>query len=451
MAEIPKKTAIKDKKEKKSEHKIIDEKKNVEKQKIEDIQESNLLNPISWDNVKFSFPQPKIRFGKGVVDEIPKAILKLLDPMLMHLNKVQIENPVIMFVIGHESLRNSNKMQRIQIICKQNAFDTFVFSIGTGEANVKTVDEGVQLALEKKPHFVVGIGGGSVLDTAKAIAGIARNGGLAEDYFDGKPFESPGIPFIAVPTTAGTGSEITNNAVLIDSIRGFKRSIRGDKIISKYILLDPELSLNCPPEITASSGTDALVHAVESYISKNSHPLADLYALQAISLIAPNLRKVFENGQDLAARSEMLLGSFFAGVAFSNVGLGIVHGLAHPIGYKYGIHHGKICGVLLPWVIEYNAEYRADKYAFLAKKFDKMLDLFNKYEPEASDLENTHRFAAMIKEILSQVQIPLRLRELGVKKEDFDWIISNAKGGSVNANPRSVDPDSLKKLLETAW
>ena len=408
------------------------------------------LPQTRWEDVVFSFPQPRIEFGRGVVNNVPKAIFNLLDPMLKHIKKAVIEQPKILIIIGNKSVKSTGALDKILQSCEQNSIETLVFSCGKGEATVTMVDEAVEMALEEDVHFIVGIGGGSVMDVAKATAGIVTNGGLAEDYHDGKPFELPGLPFIAIPTTAGTGTEITNNAVLIDKTRGYKRSIRGSNLMSKYILLDPELTLNCPPEITASCGADALVQAIESYVSIRSHPLADIYALEAIFLIVPNLRTVFENGDDYAARAEMLLGSFFAGIAFSNVGLGLVHGLAHPIGYKYNIPHGKVCGALLPCVIEYNLKYRADKYARIGRIFSQ-LDLFTKYEPEASDEKNAQRMASMIKEIFSQIQIPLKLRDLGVLKEDFDWIIENTKGGSVNSNPRTPDPESLRELLENAW
>ncbi len=408
------------------------------------------ITPIKWDDVIFSFPEPKVRFGKGIIEEIPKAIFHLLDPMIMHIKKAVIERPKLMIVIGKSSLKNSGGLNRVLSACERNAIDTLFYSCGSGEATTNMVDEGVQIALDEKPHYIVGIGGGSVLDVAKSIAGIATNGGLVEDYHDGKPFERPGIPFIAVPTTAGTGSEITDNAVIIDKNRGFKKSIRGYQIIAKYILLDPELTLTCPPDVTAYSGADALVQAIEAYVSRYSHPLADIYALEAIKLISKNLKIVYENGSNFTARSEMLLGSFYAGIALSNVKLGLVHGLAHPIGFKYNIPHGKICGVLLPYVIDYNIDYQPRKYTNIARILNQ-LDLFNKYEPECNDHENAKRLGAMIKELFSQIKIPIKLRDLNILEENFDWIIKNTNGGSVNANPRKIDPISLRELLKKAW
>ncbi len=397
--------------------------------------------PSLWAEISFSFPKPPVILEKGAVEKIPWA-LNQLSP--------DLPDKKLMVVIGGNSLKESGTLDRVLKSCSEASVETAVFSVGSGEATAEKIDEGVNFVLREKPHFIAGIGGGAVLDSAKAIAGIAANGGAVRDYHDGKQFELPGAPFIAVPTTAGTGSEVTPNSVIIDATRGFKKSIRGQNIIAGYIILDPELTVTCPQSVTAYSGADAFVQAIEAFVSKNSNPLSDIYAMQAITLISKNLIEVYENGSNYDARAQMLMGSYFAAVAFSNVGLGLVHGLAHPLGFRYNIPHGKICGTLLPWVIEYNMEIRAEKYALIAKELAE-LDLFSTYQPEAPAVENARRLAAMLKEFLSRLQVPLRLQDLGVAKEDFDWIIENTKGGSVNANPRTPDPESLRELLETAW
>ncbi|MHA1745668.1 MAG: iron-containing alcohol dehydrogenase, partial [Promethearchaeota archaeon] len=227
-----------------------------------DAKEPKQIPSIPWSEVNFTFPAPHVHFGKNVVEEIPKAIFYLLDMQ----KKDQSDRPKVMIIYGGASLKASGALDRVLHTCEMNAIDTLLYSCGSGEATTTMVNEGVQIAIENNPHYIVGIGGGSVLDVAKSIAGIVTNGaGLVEEYHEGKPFVKPGIPFIAVPTTAGTGSEITNNAVLIDNTKGIKKSIRGTQLIAKYILLDPELTLSCPPEITAASGADALVQAIEAY------------------------------------------------------------------------------------------------------------------------------------------------------------------------------------------
>ncbi len=403
-----------------------------------------------WADVRFTFPAPKILFGRGVSEELPKAIFELLDPMIIHLKKAVIESPKAMIVIGSQSVRKSGALDRILEACERNAIQTVIFECGSGEATTKMVQDGVEFAIKENPHYIVGIGGGSVLDVAKAIAGIAVNGGIPQDYYDGKPFELPGIPFIAIPTTAGTGAELSNNAVLIDLDRQFKQSIRGNQLTAKYILLDPELTMSCAVDVTISSGIDALVQAIEAYVSRRHHPIADIFAREAIQLIATKIKHVVDHGDDYDARSEMMLGSFFSGIAFSNAGLGLVHGFAHPIGFKYKIPHGKLCGTLLPPIIEYNLTVCAERYAELAT-FLNQLDLFTRYEPNASHEENARRLAGMIKELLNQLQIPIHLRDYGVLKEDFNWIIANTKGGSVNNNPRDSNPELLREILEKAW
>ncbi len=426
-------------------------------EKIEDAlsqnKETKNLQKSDWEDIIFEFPRPQIRFGKGTARFLPDAVFELMDPLMPHLLKSKIEKPKVLIVIGGESLKKSGNLEDILESCKNRQLETELYSAGSGEPTTNIVNNGVKFAKSVDPEFVVGIGGGSVLDTAKAIAGIYTNGGKVQDYHDGKEFKNPGLPFIAIPTTAGTGSEITNNAVITDPERGFKKSIRGKHLIANYILLDPGLTLSCPPDITAYSGSDALVQAIEAYVSKGSHPLSDIYAMQAVVLLAGNLKDVYENGKDFEARAQMLLGSYFAGIAFSNVKLGLVHALAHPIGYRYKIPHGKICASLLPWVIEYNSEERADKYAKLAMTLNRN-DFFNTYEPEASDEDNTRRLIGMLKELISSVNIPIRLEELGIEKEDLDWIVARVvrtKGGSYEANPREPDRESLKKLLSDAY
>jgi alcohol dehydrogenase class IV len=404
----------------------------------------------AWENIRFTFPLPKVLFGKGALNDLPNVISDLLKPSNSLMPSSDITNPVVLFVIGSNSLKNSGKLDPIIENCTQQGINVSIFECGGGEASLEMVDQGVVFAQNLNPHFIVGIGGGTVLDTAKSIAGIITNGGTTQDYHDGKKFEKPGIPFIAVPTTAGTGSEITNNAVLIDFNRGFKQSIRGENLVAKCILLDPELTLSCPPTVTADSGADALVQAIEAYVSKNSNALTDIYAIQAIDLIAHNLKQAYENGADYDARAQMLLGSFLGGIAFSNAGLGLVHGLAHPLGFKYQIPHGKICAALLPWVIEYNSKERASKYAKIAKLLGD-LDLPYSYSKDATDEENTEQLINLITEFFSQLNIPHHLQEMGVQSEDFEWIIANTKGGSVNANIRVPDPESLQQLLKKAF
>lgn len=403
-----------------------------------------------WESVKFSFPEPIIRFGKGTIQELPNCIRKILKPTIPQIQTASLKRPNLLIVIGSNSLKNSGILTKVVENCQSADMNTTIFECGAGEANVDIINKGVNFSLQCKPDFVIGIGGGSVLDSAKAIAGIVTNGGTVQQYHAGKTFDKPGIPFIAIPTTAGTGSEITINAVITDPKAGIKQSIRGENLVAKAIILDPELTLGAPPQVTAYAGADALVQAIEAYVAKKSNPLTDLYAIWAIRYLNQNLLRVYEHGDDLDARSEMLLGSYFGGIAFSNAGLGLVHGFAHPIGYKYHIPHGKICALLLPWVIEYNMGIQANKYANIAKQL-KYLNLLNKYEADASDEANTKYLINMIKELFISIGIPIRLRDLSIPKEDFDWIVANTKGGSVNSNPRTPDPASLKELLEKAW
>ncbi|GAH06625.1 unnamed protein product, partial [marine sediment metagenome] len=189
------------------------------------------------------------------------------------------------------------------------------------------------------------------------------------DYHAGKrSFDKPGLPFIVAPTTSGTGSEVSNNAVIIDPVRQIKQSIRGDKMMAHIVILDPELVLSCPKKYTAFSGADALVQSVEAFVSKASNYLSDIFAIESIKLLLPSLPKVVNGLLNIELREKMMLGSFLDGLAFATSKLGAVHGFAHPIGVKHKINHGLICGLLLPYVMKYNAElvYVQKKYAYIA-------------------------------------------------------------------------------------
>jgi alcohol dehydrogenase class IV len=403
-----------------------------------------------WDSVRFTFPQPYIRFGKGTIAELPDMIIELLKTPHIYLQPVKLGEIKIMIVVGGNSLEKSGILQRIINILKEKNIQSQVFSCGSGEASIEMVSNGVEFTRSYSPHFVVGIGGGTPMDVAKSITGIYTNGGTIQEYHDGKNFDKPGLPFIAIPTTAGTASEITNNAVLIDTARGFKKSIRGASLIAKGIILDPELTISCPKEVTAYSGADALVQAIEAFTSIKANPLADIFAIDAIRMISHNLQTAVKEPSNIAARSQMLLGSFYAGVAFSNVGLGLVHGLAHPIGYKYKLPHGKCCGSLMPAVMKFNLPVREQKYAEIADMLDS-IGLQTKLKANATQEEKSHSAIEMVRELFEAIGVPTLLRKLGLKKEDFDWIITNTKGGSVNTNPREPTPELLHELLENNW
>lgn len=274
---------------------------------------------------------------------------------------------------------------------------------------------------------VIAVGGGSVLDIAKGAAALAGTGATAQAYFDGKmPVpESGGLPLLAAPTTAGTGSEATWVGVYVDKKTKRKASIRGNSMMPAVALLDAELTVSCPPSVTAHSGMDAFVQAVESLTSAGSNPFTAALALPAAELTWAHLERAFRDPNDRPAREAMLLGSYMAGAALNTSRLGLVHGLAHPIGAVTGAAHGLLCGLLMPPVMRFNAtsEPTARAYADFAARFG----------VAGGSLEDA------VAEMLTRLSIPTRLSEIGLTEADLDYVAREAMtSGSSKANPRPV-------------
>ena len=288
----------------------------------------------------------------------------------------------------------------------------------------------------KRCDSIIAIGGGSVLDVAKAAA----LPGAIEDYFDGKLIvpDDGALPILAIPTTAGTGSEATWVGVYTDK-RGAspkKASIRGGAMLPKTVILDATLSVSCPPHVTAYSGMDAFVQAVEAYVSRGANPFTDPLALQAAFDIAEWLPVAFRDGESLEARERMLIASYQAGMALNTARLGLVHGIAHPVGARTGTAHGLLCALLLPPVIRFNVGADLDRYSDIAIGIG----------APREDL------AAFVEKWLDDFSIPRSLSQLGLKRTDFDAIIAETLvSGSTKANPRTVHESDVREVLEACW
>ncbi|MGV3723145.1 MAG: iron-containing alcohol dehydrogenase family protein [Actinomycetota bacterium] len=290
---------------------------------------------------------------------------------------------------------------------------------------------------------VIGIGGGSVLDVAKGAAALADTGAAARDYFAGKPVPDAGKPLIAVPTTSGTGSEVTWVCVLVDKETRRKASIRGPGMMPAVAIVDPELTVSCPTSVTAYSGADAFVQAVEAFTSRGANPMTDSLALEAAKLTAIWLETAVREPDNREAREAMALGSMMAGMALNTSRLGLVHGLAHPLGAVTGAAHGLLCGLLLPPVIRFNREAAAARYARLAEE----LKLVGPDpHPEAAVNELIH----FVESLLARVDIPHRLSDIGFNAEDLEWVAQETMpSGSTKANPRPVTVADARSVAES--
>jgi len=350
-----------------------------------------------------------------------------------------------LLVCGTHSLRASGHLDHILQILKDAGLQVTVYDAISGEPTLEMVETGLGMARKTESQVVLGIGGGSAMDAAKAIAGLYSHEGTAEDYFGGShKVTGGGLPWIAVPTTAGTGAEVTKNAVLISRQQNRKSSLRHDEWFANVAIVDPELTLDIPPGITAASGSDALTQAIEAYTSIGASPVTDALAAQAIHRIGRSLQPAYRNGQDLDARADMLYGSMLAGMAFANARLGGVHGMAHPLGYRYHIAHGTVCGLLLPYVMDYNVEYAAAKYAHIAQ-------LLGIATESMDTLTAAAQAAERARELVTSVDIPMHLGPLGVKQEDLEAIAEESlPSGSLKHNPRPLLMEDVLAILQEA-
>ena len=322
----------------------------------------------------------------------------------------------------------------------------------SGEPTMDDVVRGAQSAKMDQCDMVVGFGGGSAIDAGKAIAAFITNEGDILDYLEvigqAKPLTNPPAPFIAIPTTAGTGAEATRNAVLASPEHRLKVSLRSPLLLAKVALVDPELTYDLPPELTASTGLDALTQLIEPYVSGKANPPADAVCVEGMRRAARALRRAFDNGADRAAREDMALASLYGGMALTNAGLGAVHGFAAPIGGMFSAPHGAVCAALLPHVMESNVRAlreRASRSESL-RRYDEVARLLTGDAMTAAD-----DGIAWVRELCRRLQIQ-PLRRHGIKPDDFPALIEKAaSASSMKTNPIPLTVQEMKEILERAW
>lgn len=277
---------------------------------------------------------------------------------------------------------------------------------------VETALQAAEAARGTGADFIIGLGGGSVLDVAKVAAVLATQSIPIEKMFGLDQVPGEGLNTLLIPTTAGTGSEVTPIAILSDHGDKLKKGIVSPRLLPKTAILDAELTVGLPPAVTAATGMDALIHAMEAYTSRNASPLSDLLAEQAMRRIYANLRKAFADGEDLTARAQMLEGSFLAGLAFANAGVTAVHAFAYPIGAEFHIPHGIANSIMLPAVLEFNLLGNLVKFSCIAKIFGEQL-------AGLSIRERAKRTLIAVQELLEDLQVPRRLSTFGVTEKDI--------------------------------
>lgn len=296
-----------------------------------------------------------------------------------------------------------------------------------GEPTLEDLDRLRVAAREHRADWVAGVGGGSVLDLAKACAGLFHAAQAPMAYHNGAPLETPGIPFIAAPTTAGTGSESTVNSVLTNTAARTKKSIRDPKLITRLILLDPDLLAHCPKSVIAHAGMDAFTQAVEAFISRYATWLSDSFALKGVELLAANLEAVYRAGT-AEQRLGLLTGSYLGGIGFSLGRLGVVHGLAHPLGLRYHAPHGLVCGICLPYAIELNQEAMGAKYDRLSRVIGADLLTWTRQVLDRLEMISPFKGQALVeKETIIKATLPAWATQANPKPittDDVEWLLS---------------------------
>jgi alcohol dehydrogenase len=381
----------------------------------------------------FSFTGAKqIIFGCG-------SLLNLADSV----KELNARNPLI---VMDKNLAKTGLLEKIADILKPQGIRLAVFDKVEPEPPIELADEGTKVALKNKCDSVIGVGGGSSMDVAKAVAVMVTNQGSAVDFLGLNKVPKPGLPKIMIPTTAGTGSEVTFTAVFIRRNLKKKEGINSPYLYPELALLDPELTLGLPPVPTAHTGLDALCHAIESYTSVNSSPMSEMFSLEAISLIADNLRTCVHEGQRLEAREAMMLGSLYAGIGLANAGVTAVHSLSYPLGGKYGVGHGLANTMLLPAVMAFNLPAAPAKFTDVAEAMGENVT-------GLSDREAAYLALEAVEALIEDCGVTSTLSRFGIKEKDFPALADVALTVTrpLANNPRKMTKDDMIAVYAQAF
>lgn len=381
----------------------------------------------------FTFSRmPRIIFGAGTFERLSEIIRQF--------------GTTALIITGGKSLAKSGRLESLLEALKKNKINSFHYSL-SGEPSPEFVDKIVSEVSRSTVDVVAAIGGGSPIDAGKAISAMLGKGESVTQYLEGignKIHDGSKVPFIAVPTTAGTGSEATSNAVLSKvGAEGYKRSLRHDNLIPDLALIDPMLAISCPADITAACGMDAFTQLMESYLSPLSSPITDDLAISGIRRIKDNLLSVCSDGaQDVNARAELAYASFLSGVTLTHAGLGVVHGFASPIGGFFNIPHGVVCGTLIGAATAMNIRKLRESNGPALAKYLEIASIFtndNSRRPE----EILAQFINTLNLWIERLKLP-RLGTFGIQLSDTDKIVDKT---GIKNNPVKLDRGEIKQIL----
>lgn len=352
-------------------------------------------------------------------------------------------------VSGSRSLESAGIVAEMQDNLRQHGVEPLSLAISEGEPTVPVVDAAAARLRALGGHpgdMIVAIGGGSAIDLAKALAALATNdrGNSVRDYLEGvgsgQQLIAAPLPVVAIPTTAGTGSEATKNAVISVENPNVKKSLRADGLVPRLVVVDPELTVSLPPNVTAQTGMDAITQLIESYISRRAKPIPQALALQGVRLALPAIVEAVKHGESRWAREAMSHAALLSGIALANSGLGLAHGVAAALGVHCGVSHGLACAVMLPVALQANRQVAERQLAELARAAE--------ISHDADDASAADALMAAIDAITSRIGIPRRLGELGVRGDQIPALVRDSRGNSMDGNPRTIDDAELTSLLE---
>jgi len=361
------------------------------------------------------------------------------------LNTLECHKPCI---ITDKMMMQLGYVERLKKQLEPSKIKAGLFDDCMPEPTDESLDEAVELVRNGGYDSLIALGGGSAIDSAKAIAILAKLGGQISDYKVPNSVDQCGLPVIAIPTTAGTGSEATRATVITDASSDEKMLCMGIGLMPVAAIIDYELTLSLPPRVTADTGIDALTHAIEAYVSRKANPFSDQQAMAAIKLLAPNLRLAFHQPDNRAAREAMMLGATLAGIAFSNASVALVHGMSRPIGAHFHVPHGLSNAMLLPAVTEFSIPGAPKRYAHCAR-------LMNLATDNDSDELANEKLLLELKAINFELQVPT-LSEFGADKSHYLGLTTTMAeqalaSGSPNNNPRIPSVEEMSTIYQRVW
>lgn len=376
----------------------------------------------------FKIPQDII-FGMGSLKRLPELLAK--------------SGAKKMMIVSDHSLEKIGMVKKVQDIVEDAGIETCTFLDILPNPTVDMVNAATKMYQESGSGCIVALGGGSPMDVAKAVGVIARYGGCITEYEGAHLVPGPIEPIIAIPTTAGTGSEVTAFSVITDTSRNYKLTVFSYELLPKYALLDPEMIMTAPPSIAASCGVDALIHAWEAYTSLGASPFSDAMAEKAMELIGANIRRFVANRKDEEAACAMMSGSLFAGIAFAWARLGNVHAMSHPVSAFFGVQHGVANSILLPVIVEYNALADHGRYEKIYNYISENKEPVKDFVPQMLVDE--------IRKLNADLGIPKTLSEVGVTEDKIPQMATDAmKSGNIAVNPRQSTLKDIEMLYRKA-